>query len=136
MQLNQAEIIQQNQQKYLISGTVDFSTVPDLIQRAVDFIKSHKKSADITVVNPDVIKADTSITMDLSKITFCNSAGLALMLEMSKQARSENIELHFENLPETLLIIAKAYGVEEQIIAPPSMALCAIIANMTVHPWT
>ncbi len=111
MQLNQAEIIQQTQQKYFISGVLDFSTVPDLIQRAVALFKSYKKSAD----SPDVIKTNASITMDLSKITMCNSAGLALILEMSKQAGFENIRLDFKNLPETLLIIAKAYGVEGQI---------------------
>ena len=109
MQLNQAEIIQQSQQKYLISGAVDFSTLPGLMQCASDFFKSLKKS-DAANTN-----MDTSITMDLSKITACNSAGLALILEMVEQARNHAIELHFENLPETLLIIAKAYGVEDEI---------------------
>ena len=111
MQLNQAEIIQQNQQKYLISGAVDFSTLPGLMQRASDFFKSHKKSAPANVST----NADASITMDLSKITACNSAGLALILEMVRQAGNHNIELHFKNLPETLLTIAKAYGVEDEI---------------------
>jgi len=111
VQLNQAEIIQQNQQKYFISGVLDFSTVPILMQRAGDFFKSYKKSADIS----SVANTSTSITVDLSKVTMCNSAGLALMLEMGKQAGFKNIRLHFESLPETLLIIAKAYGIEEQI---------------------
>ncbi len=129
MQLNQAEIIQQNQQKYLISGAVDFSTVPDLIQRVTYFFKSLNKSASANA------SGEAGFTIvDLSKITVCNSAGLALVLEMVKQARNHNITLHFENLPETLLTIAKAYGIEEQIIALPSMALCAITANMAVHP--
>ena len=107
MQLNQAEIIQQNQQKYLISGAVDFSTVPGLMQQVSAFFKSYKKSA--------TDDADASITMDLSKITVCNSAGLALILEMVRQAHNHNIELHFENWPVTLLTIAKAYGVDDEI---------------------
>ena len=53
--------------------------------------------------------------MDLSKITVCNSAGLALILEMVRQARNHNIELHFKNWPVTLLTIAKAYGVDDEI---------------------
>jgi len=111
VQLSQAELTQQNQQTYFISGVLDFSTVPDLMQSAMGFFKSYKKSADS--------KTDARVLVDLSKVTRCNSAGLALMLEMGKQAGSENIKLYFKNLPETLLIIAKAYGIEEQIIAPP-----------------
>jgi len=108
VQLSQAEIIQQSQQKYLISGTVDFSTVPELMRRAKDFLKSTGKP----VTGQAAVE---KVLIDLSKITDCNSAGLALMLEMVKHARSNNIELHFENLPDTLLTIAKAYGVENEI---------------------
>ena len=112
MQLNQAEITQQNPQKYLISGTVDFSTVPYLMQRVQDFFKAHKKQA----AEEAAVKGNAAIiTTDLSQITDCNSAGLALLLEMVNHARSNNIELHFENLPDTLLTIAKAYGVESEI---------------------
>ncbi len=103
MQQAQAEIIQQSQQKYLVSGVVDFLTAPELMQRAAAFIKSGKQS---TI---------ESITVDLSQITDCNSAGLSLMLEMSREAQANNIKLQFENLPETLLTIAKAYGVDGEI---------------------
>ncbi len=51
----------------------------------------------------------------MSQVTDCNSAGLALMLEIVKHARAKKIELHFENLPDNLLIIAKAYDVESEI---------------------
>lgn len=108
MQLSQAEITQQSQQKYLISGAVDFSTVPDLMQGAKDFLKSAGNTVDGRAVSEKV-------SVDLSQITDCNSAGLALILEMVKHARSNNIELHFENLPDALLTIAKAYGVEKEI---------------------
>ncbi len=112
MQLSHVEITQQNQQKYLISGTVDFSTVPYLMQRVQGFFKAHKKSASGQSATE---KNAATITADLSKITDCNSAGLALLLEMLKYARLNDIELHFENLPDTLLTIAKAYGVESEI---------------------
>ncbi|NOQ69511.1 MAG: STAS domain-containing protein [Gammaproteobacteria bacterium] len=112
MQLSQAEITQQNPQKYLISGTVDFSTVPYLMQCAQGFFKAHKKSASGQSATE---KNAATITTDLSHVTGCNSAGLALLLEMIKHARLNDIELHFENLPDTLLTIAKAYGVESEI---------------------
>ena len=103
MQLNQAEITQQNQQKYLISGAVDFSTVPELMKRASVFFKDIRQAEQM------------SIEVDLSQITVCNSAGLALMLEMAKHARLNNITLHFKNIPENLLTIAKAYGIESEV---------------------
>lgn len=113
MQLNQAEISQQNQQKYLISGVVDFSTVPDLMRRASGFLKSHQTAiaAQPASGRSTNTKNTATISVDMSQITACNSAGLALMLEMSEQARTKNITLHFENLPESLLTIAKAYGI-------------------------
>jgi phospholipid transport system transporter-binding protein len=104
VQLSQAEITQQNQHEYFISGTVDFSTVPGLMQRASIFFNGYNQQS-----------APAGVTVDLSQITTCDSTGLALMLEMLKDARSKKIELHFKNLPEALLTIAKAYGVESEI---------------------
>ena len=103
MQLSQAEITQQNNQKYLISGVVDFMTTPELMLSAARLLISGAKAAEKKVL------------VDMSQVTDCNSAGLALMLEMEKQARASKIDLHFENIPDTLLTIAKAYGVENEI---------------------
>ena len=103
MQSSQAEITQQNQQKYLISGAVDFSTVPDLMKQASAFFQSYSAAVQ------------AKIEVDLSKITSCNSAALALMLQMAKLAHMKNIKLHFKHLPKALLTIAKAYGVESEI---------------------
>ena len=108
MQLSQAEITQQSQQKYLISGTVDFSTAPGLMQRVDVFFKAYGNSAQGQSVAE-------KIAVDLSQIKSCNSAGLALLLEIEKCAHLKNIELHFENMPDTLLTIAKAYGIESEI---------------------
>ena len=104
MQLSQAEIIQQNQQEYFISGTVDFSTAPDLVQRLLSFFKTSNRN-----------QVKSTVTVDLSQLTSCNSAGLAMMLEMVKDARIYNMECLFDNLPDTLRTIAKAYGVENEI---------------------
>ena len=108
MQLRQAEITQQNQQKYIISGVVDFSTVPDLLRQSSDFFKATNTSESRQ-------QDSRQVTFDLSQVEECNSAVLALMIEIVKSAKVKNIEIHFENLPETLLSIAKAYGVEDEI---------------------
>lgn len=103
MQLSQAEMTQLNQQQYLVTGTVDFSTVPELGRQAKNYFKSRQQGEA------------TAVEIDLSKVEACNSAGLALMLEIVKDAKSNNIEVKFINLPGTLLTIAKAYGVESEI---------------------
>jgi len=108
VQLSQAELTQQNQQKYLISGIVDFSTVPGLLRQSSVFFTKGKASDDRP---PD----NRQVTIDLSQVAECNSAALALMLEIVKNAQQKSIEVHFENLPATLLTIAKAYGVENEI---------------------
>ena len=99
MQQSQAEMSQQSNQQYSVSGAVDLTTAPNLMRQAAAFFKS----------------ADKKITIDLSQVTSSNSAALALMLEMLKQARENQIELHFEHLPETMLTIAKAYGIDSEI---------------------
>ena len=108
MQLRHADITQQNQQKYLISGIVDFSTVPDLVKQSSVFFAAIKVSGDQSSKN-------SQVTIDLSQVEECNSAALALMLEVVKSAQQKKLEVHFENLPNTVLTIAKAYGVENEI---------------------
>lgn len=103
MQLSQADITQQNKQQYLLSGTVDFSTVPNLMRQASGIIAG--------VASSD----NKPISIDLSQVDGCNSAALALMLEIVKSAQQRKVELHFKNLPAALLTIAKAYGVENEI---------------------
>ena len=103
MQSSQAEITQQSQQKYIVSGIVNFSTVPDLLNQANTMFSSLSATEN------------KSMIIDFSKVTECNSAALAWVLELVKSARLKNIEVQFENLPTTLQTIAKAYGVEEEI---------------------
>ncbi|MBL4712469.1 MAG: STAS domain-containing protein [Gammaproteobacteria bacterium] len=103
MQTYQTNFIQQGQQAYLISGTVDFLTVPGLMQQAMALLSKKNPSTPNT------------FTVDMSQVTVCNSAGLALMFELVSEARKNNIELQFENMPDSLQTIAKAYGIEKEI---------------------
>lgn len=104
MKKNQAELIQKSQHEYLVSGMVDFTTVPDLVKQFLDYSMSSQSANNVA-----------DITIDFSKVSSCNSAGLALMFEAQKKAKSNNIKLHFDNLPGALFVIAKAYGVENEI---------------------
>ena len=104
MQLSQADIVQQNKREYIVSGAVVFSTVPDLVKRLLSYFKSYERD-----------QIESTVTVDLSQLTDCNSAGLAMMLEMAKDARIYGIECYFDNLPDSLRIIAKVYGIENEI---------------------
>lgn len=103
MQTSQAVITQQSQQKYLLSGGLNFSTVPDLMNQVNALLPA----------SPTAEQSD--LVFDFSQVTECNSAALALILESVEKARLKNITLQFVGLPATLLSIAKAYGVEEEI---------------------
>lgn len=101
--LEQAEFIQQNPQRYQISGDVDFTTVPDLQRRALGIFRSLRG------------ETNNSVYIDWAQVDRCNSAALGLIFEMANNARANDITLQIENLPDTLLTIAKAYGVEDEI---------------------
>ena len=107
----QAEMTQPDPDRYIISGVVDFSTVPDLLSQASVFFKAINHGRKVN--EQDIKQQD--ITVDLSKVTVCNSAALALLLEVARDAASNNLKIHFNHLPETLLTIAKAYGAESEI---------------------
>ena len=50
--------------------------------------------------------------MDLGKVGNADSAGLALMLEWIKHARSKRVQLRFINMPGQLLNLAKLSGLD------------------------
>jgi phospholipid transport system transporter-binding protein len=52
------------------------------------------------------------ITVDLKQVEATDSAGLALIIEWLKIARSRNIELAFINVPEQLQALARLSGFE------------------------
>jgi phospholipid transport system transporter-binding protein len=59
------------------------------------------------------LSANKQITLDFSKVGNADSAGLALMLEWIKHARSKRVQLHFINIPGQLLNLAKLSGLDQ-----------------------
>ncbi|NOT11384.1 MAG: STAS domain-containing protein [Methylococcaceae bacterium] len=59
------------------------------------------------------LKAGKEITIDLSRVASADSAGLALMIEWIKYTRNKRISLHFKNIPEQLLTLAKLSGFDQ-----------------------
>ena len=85
-------------------GAGHFSVDGDLTFSAMD-----KK----TVSSFAFLAASKEITLDLGKVGNADSAGLALMLEWIKHARSKRVQLRFINVPGQLLNLAKLSGLDK-----------------------
>lgn len=91
-----AELQQQDGLLKLV-GALDFHSVADLL------------GADASWLNGD------EIAIDLAEITQTNSAGLALLLEWMKMAQQKGFQIKYHSVPEQLLVIARAYGVDQDL---------------------
>ena len=80
-----------------LGGRLDFQSVAELL-------------AD------DPLSLDGSeLHVDLADIRQSNSAGLALLLEWLKKAQQKGLQIKYHNVPEQLLVIARAYGVDSDL---------------------
>ena len=81
---------------WLLSGELDFETVPALLlHRGVQ------------------MEAGKNLTIDLAEVTRVDSAGLALMIEWLRESERKNLDMTFTNVPEQLLSIARVCGLDE-----------------------
>lgn len=53
------------------------------------------------------------VTIDLNGVGNADSAGLALIIEWIKYARSKKVQLKIKNMPEQILNLAKLSGLEK-----------------------
>lgn len=83
---------------FIIAGSLGFDSVPDLM-----------KQADRLFASVD------SVVVDFSEVVHCNSAGLAVMLEIARRMRLQNKAVCFVSLPERIRTFARAYGVEKDL---------------------
>ncbi len=86
--------IEKKQHQIIVSGELNFSTVPDL-QKKSELLFEDEKTLDI----------------DLSGITGSNSAGLALLIEWIRYSKKQNKPISLHHIPEQLMSIAKVSGV-------------------------
>jgi len=88
----------QNKKGYfLVSGTLGFDTVPALMKQAWRLFTPFD-----------------SVVVDFSGVDHCNSAGLAVVLEIAKQMRQQNKSVCFQSLPEQIHTFARAYSIEKE----------------------
>ena len=82
---------------FVVSGTLGFDTAPGLMKQARQLFTPFK-----------------SVVVDFSGVDHCNSAGLALVLEIAKQMQQQNKSVCFQSLPEKIHTFARAYGIEKE----------------------
>ena len=81
---------------FRITGVMNFDSVLSLDQRASELFARFNR-----------------VTIDLSGVTYVNSAGLALLLEWKRKATAENRIMELHGVPQKLLNIARMSELEE-----------------------
>ena len=76
----------------------------------LDFVSSQRLATELRSW-----PASGDIHVDLSAVVQSNSAGLAFLLEWMKIAQQKSRQIKYHNVPEQLLVIARAYGIDEQL---------------------
>lgn len=75
-------------------------------------VLDHVSVASVLAQSADWFTGD-AVNIGLQGISHSNSAGLAMLLEWQKIARQKQVSIQYHNVPEQLLIIARAYGVDQ-----------------------
>ncbi len=68
---------------------------------------------DVQMEIQDKLKAVPTITVDLAEVTRSDSAGLALLIDWMRKAKKEDKAITFHNVPQQMIAIAHASGLEE-----------------------
>jgi len=91
---------QKDNGRFLVSGTIGFDNAPGLMKQARHLFTSVD-----------------SVVVDFSGVDNCNSAGLALILEMAREVWEQNKTICFVSLPKQIRTFARAYSVEKELSA-------------------
>ena len=89
------ELVKQGEGKFAVNGELDKFSVPAFWRTTSGFLGGN------------------SVTVDLNGVRRCDSAGLALLIQWMREARSQSVEIRFTNLPEQLIHIAETSGLED-----------------------
>jgi phospholipid transport system transporter-binding protein len=84
---------------FILSGVLDFDTVPVLLQQGFEWLQPGR------------------ICVDLAQVEHGNSAGIGLLLEWLRQARLRNTAIRYQNIPASLQAVARICGVDDWLSA-------------------
>jgi phospholipid transport system transporter-binding protein len=94
--MSKLTIVKEGVGHYIVDGDLTFAAMDKKTLKSFAFLTATKQ-----------------VTMDLGGVGNADSAGLALMLEWVKITRSKRVQLHFRNIPEQLLNLAKLSGLDK-----------------------
>ncbi|MEM6405939.1 MAG: STAS domain-containing protein [Pseudomonadota bacterium] len=94
-----AELILEQPDTSVVSGCIDFATVPDLWEQIATWLKTQ-----------------TSATLSLRSVTQANSAALALLLEAMEVARQSSVTLYLADIPESVLTLARLSNIDTLLL--------------------
>jgi phospholipid transport system transporter-binding protein len=89
--MTDSQIRQQDTQHFLVEGELNMVTVPTLLQAMASQFPT----------------TGSQVHIDLAGVTRSDSAGLALLMEWLRLAKTRNMRLQFHNLPLQLREIAR-----------------------------
>lgn len=91
--------------RFTVSGVLDATTVTTLLEQSrADFDAAQR------------------IDIDLAPVTESDSSGLALLIEWLRLAHDAGKKIHFENLPEQIMALARISEVDDLLTANGSEA--------------
>jgi phospholipid transport system transporter-binding protein len=80
---------------YALSGELSFATVPEV------WVRGRR-----------LLAGEQSVTLDLQGVVRTDSAGLALLIEWTRETRRQGRAIRFVNVPAQMLAIAGVSGLE------------------------
>jgi len=98
---NSASLEQTSNGRYAIAGELNFQSVPVVWEQSQQLFGS-----------------SNSIEIDLTGVVRSNSAGLALLIQWMRYAKSSNKSIAFHHIPEQMQEIAKVCGVDKYLPGP------------------
>jgi len=94
---------QQASGRLLLQGELSFSSVPGLLNEG-----KHLQPGS------------GGVLVDLQGVTRTDSAGLALMVEWTRNARAQGVDITFVNIPQQMMALIRLSGLEEVLSLAPA----------------
>ena len=91
-----AEIIQDEQGSWRVTGELSFASVPELERNAAG----------------GLLAAPGPWYIDLGQVQRADSAGLAMLIEWARLARERSVEIGYRNMPAQMRAMARVSGLE------------------------
>ena len=95
MAADKARIERRGDDAFLLSGELNFATVPALLREGAALFDGQGR-----------------VSLDLQQVTRSDSAGLALLVEWTRQAKVQGATLVFHNITPQMLAIAQVSGLD------------------------